>query len=87
MRRLPEEFFASKHGISGFSQKLASQLAKENIRFTVRYPPDFEIIHFQASATLNERMRENLPNGQSLCETTRFVLTQLRSGHISTIHF
>lgn len=80
-------FFASKHGISGFSQKLAGQMAQENIRLTALYPPDFEITSLQASTTGNERMGENLLNGQSLWETIRFVLTQPRSCHISTIYF
>lgn len=80
-------FFAAKHGMSGFSQNLAHHLAKENIRVTGLYPPDFEVTGLDASPSATEKMGESLLNARSVWETMRFVLTQPRSCHISTIYF
>jgi len=80
-------FFASKHGLSGFTTQLSEQLSKENIRVTGLYPPDFETTGFDELVDNHSRMGERLMNGRSLWETIRFVLTQPRSCHISTIYF
>lgn len=80
-------FFASKHGLSGFTTKLSKQLSKENIRVTGLYPPDFEVNGLEALVDNQSRMGECLMNGRSVWETIRFVLTQPRSCHISTIYF
>jgi len=80
-------FFASKHGMSGFTTKLAKQLSKENIRVTGLYPPDFEITGLDTLVDEQSRMGERLMDGRSVWETIRFVLTQPRSCHISTVYF
>lgn len=80
-------FFASKHGLSGFTTKLSKQLSKENIRVTGLYPPDFETTGLEVLVDNQSRMGERLMNGRSVWETIRFVLTQPRSCHISTIYF
>jgi len=80
-------FFASKHGLSGFTTKLSSQLAEENIRVTGVYPPDFELTGLDEFVDSQSRMGERLMNGHSIWETIRFVLTQPRSCHISSIYF
>jgi NADP-dependent 3-hydroxy acid dehydrogenase YdfG len=80
-------FFASKHGLSGFTTKLAQQLSEENIRVTGLYPPDFEFTGLDTSVDSQSRMGERLMNGRSIWETIRFVLTQPRSCHISSIYF
>lgn len=80
-------FFASKHGLSGFTTKLSEHLSKENIRVTGLYPPDFELTGLDAHVDNQSKMGERLVNGWSIWETIRFVLTQPRSCHISTIYF
>lgn len=80
-------FFAARHGISGFSQNLAHHLAKENIRVTGLYPPDFEVTGLDVPPSPTEKMGESLLNARSVWETIRFVLSQPRSCHISTIYF
>lgn len=80
-------FFASKHGLSGFTTKLAQQLSEENIRVTGLYPPDFEFRGLDTSVDSQSRMGERLMNGRSVWETIRFVLTQPHSCHISSIYF
>jgi len=80
-------FFASKHGLSGFTTKLAQQLSEENIRVTGLYPPDFEITGLDTYVESQSRMGERLMNGRSVWETIRFVLTQPRGCHISSIYF
>ena len=80
-------FFASKHGLSGFTTKLSQQLREENIRVTGLYPPDFELTGLDAFVDNQTRMGDHLMNGRSIWETIRFVLTQPRSCHISTIYF
>lgn len=80
-------FFASKHGLSGFTTKLSEQLSRENIRVTGLYPPDFEVTGLEEPVDNQSRMGERLMNGRSVWETIRFVLTQPRSCHISTIYF
>lgn len=80
-------FFASKHGLSGFTTKLSKQLSKENIRVTGLYPPDFDVTGLEAPVDNHSRMGERLMDGRSVWETIRFVLTQPRSCHISTIYF
>ncbi|MDV2905120.1 NADP-dependent 3-hydroxy acid dehydrogenase YdfG [Enterobacter sp. NFR05] len=80
-------FFASKHGLSGFTTKLSQQLSEENIRVTGLYPPDFELTGLETSVDGQSRMGERLLNGRSVWETIRFVLTQPRSCHISSIYF
>lgn len=80
-------FFASKHGLSGFTTKLSEQLSKENIRVTGLYPPDFELTGLDTVVDSQSRMGERLMNGRSVWETIRFVLSQPRSCHIGTIYF
>lgn len=80
-------FFASKHGLSGFTQTLSHQLAKENIRVTGLYPPDFELTGLDEQSDDQVKMGETLLNGRSVWETVRFVLTQPRHCHISTVYF
>ena len=80
-------FFASKHGLSGYTTKLSQQLSKENIRVTGLYPPDFETTDLDELVDNHSRMGEQLMNGRSIWETIRFVLTQPRSCHISTVYF
>jgi len=80
-------FFASKHGFSGFITKLSQQLSEENIRVTGLYPPDFELTGLDTSFDTESRMGERLMNGHSVWETVRFLLTQPRSCHISSIYF
>ncbi|MGP7886174.1 SDR family oxidoreductase, partial [Raoultella planticola] len=80
-------FFASKHGLSGFTQTLSHQLAAENIRVTGLYPPDFELSGLDEHVDDSVKMGERLLNGRSVWETIRFVLTQPRSCHISTLYF
>jgi len=80
-------FFASKHGISEFITKLSQQLSEENIRVTGLYPPDFELTRLDTLVDSEFRMGERLMNGRSVWETIRFVLTQPRSCHISSIYF
>lgn len=80
-------FFASKHGMSGFTTKLSKQLSKENIRVTGLYPPDFELTGLDPVVDTQPRMGEHLMNGRSVWETIRFALTQPRSCHISTLYF
>lgn len=80
-------FFASKHGMSGFTTKLSKQLSKENIRVTGLYPPDFEITGLDRLVDEQSRMGERLMDGRSVWDTIRFVLTQPRSCHISTVYF
>lgn len=80
-------FFASKHGLSGFTTKISNQLSEENIRVTGLYPPDFELTGLDAFADSQPRMGECLLNGRSVWETIRFVLTQPRNCHISSIYF
>lgn len=80
-------FFASKHGLSGFTTKLAQQLSEENIRVTGLYPLDFEFTGLDTYVDSQSRMGERLINGRSVWETIRFVLTQPRSCHISSIYF
>jgi NAD(P)-dependent dehydrogenase (short-subunit alcohol dehydrogenase family) len=80
-------FFASKHGLSGFTQTLSHQLAKENIRVTGLYPPDFELTGLEVNTEDPHEMGSHLLNGRSLWETIRFVLTQPRNCHIGTIYF
>lgn len=72
-------FFASKHGLSGFTTKLAQQLFEENIRVTGLYPPDFEFIGLDTYVDSQSRMGERLINGRLVWETIRFVLTQPRN--------
>ncbi|AZE82440.1 Putative oxidoreductase [Pseudomonas orientalis] len=76
-------FFAAKHGMSGFCQNMAHHLAKEHIRVTGFYPPDFEM------TGLDEAVDPASPllNGRSIWETMRFVLTQPRNCHIDAVHF
>jgi len=59
-------FFASKHGLSGFTTKLAQQLSEENIRVTGLYPPDFEITGLDTYVESQSRMGERLMNGRSV---------------------
>ena len=80
-------FFASKHGLSGFTTKLSHQLSKENIRVTGLYPPDFELTGLDTFVDSQSRMGERLLNGRSVWETIRFVLAQPRSCHIGSIYF
>lgn len=80
-------FFASKHGLSGFTTKLSQQLAAENIRVTGLYPPDFELTQLNEQSDDRSKMGERLLNAHSIWETIRFVLTQPRSCHISSIYF
>lgn len=80
-------FFASKHGLSGYITKLSELLAKENIRVTGLYPPDFETTGLNEPPDYQPAMRTSLLNGRSVWETIRFVLTQPRSCHISTLYF
>ncbi|MCT9843762.1 SDR family oxidoreductase [Leclercia adecarboxylata ATCC 23216 = NBRC 102595] len=80
-------FFASKHGLSGFTTKLSQQLSEENIRVTGVYPPDFELTGLDTFVDNQSRMGERLMNGRSVWETIRFVLAQPRSCHISNIYF
>lgn len=80
-------FFASKHGLSGFTAKLAKQLAKENIRVTGLYPPDFDVTGLDLPVDNLSRMGERLMDGRAIWETIRFVLTQPRSCHIGSIYF
>ena len=80
-------FFASKHGLSGFTIKLSHQLSEENIRVTGLYPPDFELTGLDTFVDNQFKMGECLMNGRSVWETIRFVLTQPRSCHISSIYF
>ncbi|EOI6844068.1 SDR family oxidoreductase [Salmonella enterica] len=80
-------FFASKHGLSGFTTKLSNQLSEENIRVTGMYPPDFELTGLDTFVDSKSRMGERLMNGRSIWETIRFVLAQPRSCHISSIYF
>lgn len=80
-------FFASKHGLSGFTTKLAKQLSKENIRVTGLYPPDFDVSGLNAPVDNLSRMGERLMDGHSIWETIRFVLKQPRSCHIGSIYF
>lgn len=80
-------FFASKHGLSGFTTKLAQQLADENIRVTGLYPPDFELTGLDATDDSQCRMGQRLLKGRSVWETIRFVLAQPRSCHIGSIYF
>ncbi|MDW7570092.1 SDR family oxidoreductase [Klebsiella pneumoniae] len=80
-------FFASKHGLSGFTTKLSYQLSKENIRVTGLYPPDFELTGLEAFVDSQPKMGERLMNGRSVWETIRFVLTQPRNCHIRSIYF
>lgn len=80
-------FFASKHGLSGFTHHLSHQLAAENIRVTGLYPPDFELTSLDEPADSRVKMGEQLLNGRSVWETIRFVLTQPRSCHIKAIYF
>lgn len=83
----PSHFFASKHGLSGFTTKLAKQLSKENIRVTGLYPPDFDVAGLDVPVDNLSRMGERLMDGRSIWETIRFVLTQPRSCHIGSICF
>lgn len=80
-------FFASKHGLSGFTQTLSHQLAKENIRVTGLYPPDFEMTDLNELPNGTVKMGEALLNGRSIWEAVRFVLIQPRSCHVSTLYF
>ncbi|MDU0999548.1 SDR family oxidoreductase [Citrobacter braakii] len=80
-------FFASKHGLSGFTSKLSHQLSEENIRVTGLYPPDFELTGLDTFVDSQSRMGERLLNGRSVWETIRFVLAQPRSCHIGSIYF
>lgn len=80
-------FFASKHGLSGFTSKLSHQLSEENIRVTGLYPPDFELTGLDTFVDSQSRMEERLLNGRSVWETIRFVLAQPRSCHIGSIYF
>ncbi|WP_233500351.1 SDR family oxidoreductase [Kosakonia sp. AG348] len=80
-------FFASKHGLSGFTTKLSQQLSEENIRVTGLYPPDFELSALDTVVDNHSAMGERLLTGRSIWETIRFVLTQPRSCHISSIYF
>lgn len=80
-------FFASKHGLSGFTTKLAKQLSKENIRVTGLYPPDFDVTGLDEPVDNLSRMGERLMDGRAIWETIRFVLTQPRSCHIGSIYF
>lgn len=80
-------FFASKHGLSGFTTKLSHQLSEENIRVTGLYPPDFELTGLDTFVDSQSRMGERLLNGRSVWETIRFVLAQPRSCHIGSIYF
>lgn len=80
-------FFAAKHGLSGFCQTVSHRLAKENIRVTALYPPDFEVTSFDEQLDHHTDMTGHLLNGQSVWQVVKFVLTQPRSCHISAIHF
>lgn len=80
-------FFASKHGLSGFTSKLSHQLSEEYIRVTGLYPPDFELTGLDTFVDSQSRMGERLLNGRSVWETIRFVLAQPRSCHIGSIYF
>lgn len=80
-------FFASKHGLSGFTAKLAKQLARENIRVTGLYPPDFDVTGVDLPVDNLSRMGERLMDGRAIWETIRFVLTQPRSCHIGSLYF
>ncbi|MEY8713161.1 SDR family oxidoreductase [Mangrovibacter phragmitis] len=80
-------FFASKHGLSGFTTKLSQQLSEENIRVTSLYPPDFELTGLETFVDSQAKMGERLLNGRSIWETICFVLAQPRSCHISNIYF
>lgn len=80
-------FFASKHGLSGFTTKLSEQFSKENIRVTGLYPPDFELTGLDKIVDSQSRMGERLMNGRSVWEMIRFILAQPRSCHISSIYF
>lgn len=83
----PPTFFASKHGLSGFTTKLAKQLSKENIRVTGLYPPDFDVAGLDVPVDNLSRMGERLMDGRSIWKTIRFVLAQPRSCHIGSICF
>lgn len=80
-------FFASKHGLSGFTTKLSQQLSEENIRVTGLYPPDFELTGLDSEVDNQSRMGKRLMNGRSVWESIRFVLAQPRTCHISSIYF
>lgn len=49
-------FFASKHGLSGFTTKLSQQLSEENIRVIGLYPPDFELTGLDTIVDNQSRM-------------------------------
>ncbi|WP_265597054.1 hypothetical protein [Klebsiella sp. RIT-PI-d] len=57
------------------------------MRVTGLYPPDFEITGLDTYVESQSRMGERLMNGRSVWETIRFVLTQPRGCHISSIYF
>lgn len=80
-------FFASKHGLSGFTNKLSQQLSKENIRVTALYPPDFDVAGLDALVDPQVKMGEQLLDGRSIWETIRFILNQPHNCHIGTVYF
>lgn len=80
-------FYASKHGLSGFTQTLAHQLARENIRVTGLYPPDFEVTGLNDITDAPNTMASQLLDGRSIWETLRFVLMLPRNCHINTVYF
>lgn len=80
-------FFAAKHGFSGFCQNMSHRLAKQNIRITGLYPPDFEVNGFDEPLDHHVDTTGHLLNGWSVWQAIRFVLSQPRSCHVSAIHF
>lgn len=80
-------FFAAKHGLGGFCQNISHHLAKENIRVTGLYPPDFEVTGLDEPFENHSDMTGHLLNGCSVWQAIKFVLEQPRSCHINAIHF
>lgn len=71
-----------KHGVFGWHAKGSTWfLVRGGLRIFKK------LQHQNALRDNSSQMRENLLNGRSVWETVRFLLTQPRTCHISTIYF
>lgn len=80
-------FYAAKHGMAGFCDILRQRLRQEDIRVTGLYPPDFATTEACEQGTPAQGRHGELLHASSIWNALRYVLSQPRNCHVSSIHF
>jgi NAD(P)-dependent dehydrogenase (short-subunit alcohol dehydrogenase family) len=80
-------FYAAKHGVAGFCDVLGARLAREGIRVTGLFPPDFDNVDPLSPDWHAPRGPGSLLGEPAIWNAVRFALTQPRDGGVRRIHF